>query len=127
MVSHLPTSQHFPFVAMSHQLNLLGGWDVKVVEASSFLGAGVRTFHYGGHPYTFGPRHFLSPYKKVYDYLKKIIPLELHPNHEFLTYVEKDNEFYNYPINMSDVRDVAKIHVLLLENKNGRLCRRSKF
>ncbi len=103
----------FAGCAMSHQLNLIGGWDVKVIEASSFLGAGVKTFHYGGHPYTFGPRHFLSPYKNVYDYLNKIIPLELHPNHEFLTYVEQDNEFYNYPINMTDVKnmhDYDKIH-----------------
>jgi UDP-galactopyranose mutase len=110
----------FAGCAMSHQLNLLGGWDVKVVEASSFLGAGVRTFHYGGHPYTFGPRHFLSPYKKVYDYLKKIIPLELHPNHEFLTYVEKDNEFYNYPINMSDVKTMKDYDVIEKEMKEKR-------
>ena len=26
------------------------------------------------------------------------------PEHEFLTYVEKDNDFYAYPINLNDVR-----------------------
>src|SRR5262252_9618114 len=41
----------------AHQLTLMGGWDVLLVEAAPVLGAGVRTSWYGGHPYTFGPRH----------------------------------------------------------------------
>ena len=46
--------------AAAHVLELQGGWDVTLVEKNSVLGAGVRTQWYGGHPYTFGPRHFLT-------------------------------------------------------------------
>ena len=33
-------------------------WEITIIEANKELGAGVRTRWYGGHPYTFGPRHF---------------------------------------------------------------------
>jgi len=88
----------------AHQLELLGGWDVTLIESNSYLGAGNKTRWYGGHPYTFGPRHFLTQYEDVYSYLNSIIPLRLCPEHEFLSYVEEDCRFYNYPINMEDVR-----------------------
>ena len=42
---------------------------ITLVEKSKFLGAGVRTFTYGGYPYTFGPRHFLTNKKETYIYL----------------------------------------------------------
>ena len=43
----------------AHQLKCkFPKWDIKLFEIGNFLGAGVRTFYYGGHPYTFGPRHF---------------------------------------------------------------------
>jgi UDP-galactopyranose mutase len=87
----------------AHQLTLMGGWDVLLVEAAPVLGAGVRTSWYGGHPYTFGPRHFLTQNRAVYDYMDKICPLRSCADHEFLTYVERDNAFYAYPINESDV------------------------
>ena len=48
-----------------------------MVEAAPFLGAGVRTNWHGGHPYTFGPRHFLTPYTEVYDYLNAILFIKL--------------------------------------------------
>ncbi len=89
--------------AATHQLMLMGGWDVTLVEAAPFLGAGVRTFRFGGHPYTFGPRHFLTQNTKVYEYLNAIIPLRSCGDHEFITYVERDNAFYNYPIHYDDV------------------------
>ena len=54
--------------AVAHMLNLAGGWDVTLVEKAPFLGGGVRTFFYGGHPYTFGPRHFLTENEKTYNY-----------------------------------------------------------
>lgn len=89
--------------AAAHQLSLLGGWDVTVVEAAPYLGAGVRTFWYGGHPYTFGPRHFLTQNEAVFAYLDALLPLRRCPEHEFLTYVEADEAFYNYPIHMDDI------------------------
>ena len=64
-----------------------------LLKKPPFLGAGVRTNWFGGHPYTFGPRHFLTPYVEVFTYLNKIIPMRKCSEHEFLTYVEKDNDF----------------------------------
>jgi len=87
----------------AHQLTLMGGWDVLLVEAAPFLGAGVRTSWLGGHPYTFGPRHFLTQNRKVYDYMDGICPLRPCADHQFLTYVERDNAFYNYPIHEDDI------------------------
>lgn len=87
----------------AHQLMKMGGWDVLLVEAGAFLGAGVRTFYYGGHPYTFGPRHFLTQNREVYDYMDSICPLRLCADHQFITYVERDNAFYNYPIHVDDI------------------------
>lgn len=88
---------------MSHQLNLLGNWDTTIVESGQETGAGVRTRWWGGHPYTFGPRHFLTKNEKVFEYLNSYLPMRLCAEHEFISYVEKDQEFYSYPINMSDI------------------------
>ncbi len=76
---------------------------MTVVEAAPFLGAGVRTQWYGGHPYTFGPRHFLTRNEAVYVFLNKYVPLRLCADHEFWTYVERDQQFYNFPIHRDDV------------------------
>ena len=63
----------------------------------------MRTFRYGGHPYTFGPRHFLTQNRAVYEYMNAICPLRSCADHQFLTYVERDNAFYNYPIHEDDI------------------------
>jgi UDP-galactopyranose mutase len=89
--------------AAAHQFKLMEDWDVLLVEASPVLGAGVRTSWFGGHPYTFGPRHFLTQNRKVYDYMDAICPLRSCSDHQFLTYVERDNAFYNYPIHEDDI------------------------
>ena len=96
----------FAGCSAAHQLQLLGNWDVTLVEKSNFLGAGNKTRWYGGHPYTFGPRHFLTPYEEVYDYINNLIPIRKCPEHEFLTYVEQDDAFYAYPINMQDIKNM---------------------
>ena len=96
----------------AHQFDRAGGWDVLLVEAGPYLGAGVRTHWFGGHPYTFGPRHFLTHNKAVYDYMDSICPLRPCGDHQFITYVERDNSFYNYPIHEDDIAkmpDVEKI------------------
>ena len=46
---------------MFYHLKIIGTSQLK---KSSSLGAGVRTQWYGGHPYTFGPRHFLTKNEK---------------------------------------------------------------
>lgn len=110
----------FSGCAATHQLMLAGGWDVTIVEASPVLGAGVRTQWFGGHPYTFGPRHFLTQNEHTFEYLNKIVPIRLCPEHEFYTYVERDNAFYNYPINVADIDrmpDSAQVRQELAEVK----------
>lgn len=92
----------FAGCAMAHQLALQGGWDVTLIEIAPMLGAGVRTQWYGGHPYTFGPRHFLTEDEKLFQFLNKYVPLR--PlKHEFLTYIEQDHQFYNFPMHIDDV------------------------
>lgn len=92
----------FAGCAAAHQFALKGGWDVTLVEEAGCLGGGVRTLWYGGHPYTFGPRHFLTKNEAVYAFLHQYLPLRPCA-HVFHTYVEGDGEFYNYPIHRDDV------------------------
>lgn len=101
----------------AHQLKLMGSWDVLLVEASPVLGAGVRTSWFGGHPYTFGPRHFLTQNRKVYDYMDAICPLRSCADHQFITYVERDNAFYNYPIHEDDVAKMPDADKIAAERK----------
>ena len=77
---------------------------ITLVEKNNFLGAGVRTMFYGGHPFTFGPRHFLTQKIETYNYLKKFLNLRNVNYHKFKSYVETDNQFYNYPINQKDIQ-----------------------
>jgi UDP-galactopyranose mutase len=93
----------FAGCASAHQLALQGGWDVTLVEAAPFLGAGVKTRYYGGHPYTFGPRHFLTPKEHIFHYLNTYCPLRRCADHQFLTYVQSESTFYGYPIHRDDL------------------------
>ena len=85
----------FGGVAAARLVSKIKNTKVTLVEKSSNLGAGVRTNFYGGHPYTFGPRHFLTQNRDVFYYLNKIVPMRSCGEHEFITYVEEDNKFYN--------------------------------
>lgn len=97
----------------AHQIkNSFPESQVLLFEAGNFLGAGVRTFYYGGHPYTFGPRHFLTKNSNVYEYMNKICPLRSCSEHQFITYVEKDNAFYNYPIHEDDIKAMPDFNLI---------------
>lgn len=112
----------FAGCSAAHLLSLKNGWEITLVERSSFLGAGVKTQFYGGHPYTFGPRHFLTQNEKVYEFLNKYCPLR-DCDHEFITYVEEDKNFYSYPIHVDDIekmpeeKEIRKELLLKDENK----------
>lgn len=94
----------FAGCAMAHQFSLKkNNYNVTLIEKQSFLGAGNKTQYYGGHPYTFGPRHFLTQDEEVFHYLDNILPIRKCPEHEFITYVESDSDFYNFPINKNDI------------------------
>jgi len=114
----------FAGCASAHQLALKGGWDITLVERSPYLGAGVRTQWWGGHPYTFGPRHFLTQKPEIYEFLNQYCPIRLYPEHEFITYVEGDNAFYNFPINVDDISkmpDSKQINMELSEISTERI------
>lgn len=89
------------------------GWNVEIIEASTSLGAGLRTRYVGGHPCTLGPRHFLTHDESIFSYINNLIPMRSCKDHQFLSYVEQDSEFYNYPIHVDDVNrmpESASIH-----------------
>jgi UDP-galactopyranose mutase len=98
--------------AAAQQFDLKGGWDVTLIEAAPFLGAGVRTQWWGGHPYTFGPRHFLTQNERVFHFFNQYCPIRLTPEHEFITYIEGDQAFYNFPINRSDISSMPDSSII---------------
>lgn len=87
----------------SHLLTKHTNWDVTLIEQESFLGGGCKTHYYGGHPFTYGPRHFLTPDEKLFEFLNQFVPLRKIPEHEFFTYIETDAAFYQYPIHKDDI------------------------
>lgn len=101
--------------AAAHQFSRLGGFQTTIIDSASVIGAGVRTDWYGGHPFTFGPRYFLTQNQTVFDYFNKIVPLRIWDEHEYLTYVEKDQKFYTYPIHMGDIRHMPDADKILIE------------
>jgi UDP-galactopyranose mutase len=105
----------FAGCAAAHQLSLKGGWDVTLVESAPFLGGGCRTTWHGGHPHTFGPRHFLTKNEKVFEYLNSYVLLRRCAEHEFLTYVESDEQFYSYPIHVDDVEKMPERELIRRE------------
>ena len=79
-----------------------GGWEITLIEKGPSLGAGVWTNFKSGHPYTYGPRHFLTHNTEVFDFMNKIVPMRLCAEHQFYSFVESDGNFYNYPIHEDD-------------------------
>ena len=80
------------------------GWNVDIVERAPMLGGGLRTYWYGGHPYTFGPRHFLTENEEWFAFLNEYIPMrDLGSEHENVTYIEPDQSFYTYPPHVDDI------------------------
>lgn len=89
--------------AAAHLISMKGGWDITLIERQNKIGGGVRTLYWGGHPYTIGPRHFLTPHEDIFAWLNQYVPMRRIPEHEFLTYIERDPGFYHYPIHVNDV------------------------
>jgi UDP-galactopyranose mutase len=78
-------------------------WHVTLVHPSDQLGGGVRTRLISGHPVTYGPRHFLTHNESTYSYLSSHVPLRRCQEHQFITYVDEDSQFYSYPIHEDDI------------------------
>ena len=73
------------------------GWKVIVLDKSSLTGGGVRTFYHGGHPYTYGPRHFIGPEEnmKAFEFLNKIVPMR-HIKKMNVSYQQNEDLFASY-------------------------------
>lgn len=83
---------------------LLGreGWDCTIVEKEPWIGGGCRTFFYGEHPYTKGPRPYYGYSEKVFRWVDSFVKMRRFP-HYLLSYVEQDGRFYSYPIHEDDI------------------------
>ena len=115
----------FAGCSASHMLADSGRWCIDLVEENSFLGAGVRTFWKGGHPFTFGPRHFLTQNEDTYHYLKKYCPLRDCLEHQFLTYIEQDAAFYSFPIHKDDIAKMPDRDIIYRELENAELANKN--
>lgn len=91
--------------------------DITLVEREPYLGGGCRTFFYGGHPYTLGPRHFLTRREAVFEFLHGHCPMKRYQGHEFLTYIERDQAFYHFPIHRDEVNLMPDKEKILAELK----------
>jgi len=56
----------------------------------------------------------------VFAYLDALVPLRRCPEHEFLTYVERDNAFYNFPIHMDDIEQMPDCDLIKQELKQAK-------
>lgn len=82
-------------------------WDVTMIERAPFLGGGLQTYYHGGHPYTFGPRHFLTEDERVFEFLNRYVPMRLIGHqHINLSYVEPDSRFYHWPMHHDDIEQM---------------------
>lgn len=89
-------------------------WKVTLIDKVGFIGGGCRTFFYGGHPFTYGPRHFLSPHKEAYEFLSKYVPMRNITKINY-TYIEADQTFYTYPIHEEDILNMPEFNKIQQE------------
>ena len=102
----------FSGCATAKLLSQKSGWDVTLIERGPHLGGGNKTRWWGGHPHTFGPRHFITQNEKVWQHISSVLPMRRCQEHICLSYIESENAFYNYPIHIDDVplmKDAEKI------------------
>lgn len=92
------------------------GWAVDLIEKERQLGGGCRTFFYGGHPFTYGPRVYYGYSEAVYSYLDSVVPLRRFP-FELQTYVEDEGRFFSYPIHEDDIPKMSRAEKIREELK----------
>ena len=94
-------------------------WDVTVIEKAKLTGGGVRTFYHGGHPYTYGPRHFIGPEASMpaFEFLNKYVPMR-HIKKKNYSYQAKDDFFAHYPMHIDDIKKLSDGEKILKELDN---------
>lgn len=78
------------------------GWACTILEKEDHLGGGCRTFFYGGHPFTYGPRVYYGYSDKVFRWLDSFVNIRRFP-FELLSYIEEEQRFFSYPIHEADI------------------------
>lgn len=81
------------------------GWDCTVIEKENMIGGGCRTFFYGGHPYTKGPRPYYGYSEKIFRWVDSFVKMRRFP-HYLLSYVEQEDRFFSYPIHEDDIPEM---------------------
>jgi UDP-galactopyranose mutase len=94
-------------------------WDVTVFDSASITGGGVRTYYHGGHPFTYGPRHFIGPESnmKAFEFLNRIIPMR-HLKKMNYSYQQKEDFFASYPMHLDDVKQFQDSNEIFSELDN---------
>jgi UDP-galactopyranose mutase len=94
-------------------------WSVDVYDNSSIVGGGVRTFYHGGHPYTYGPRHFIGPETNMaaFEYLDKVVPMR-HIKKINYSYQQNEDFFATYPMHQDDINKFEDSGKILKELSN---------
>lgn len=77
-------------------------WSVTILEKSNFVGGGIRTLYYNGHPYTHGPRLFVTKSDEIFSFVNNISQQRL-LKLNIKSYVAQDDRFYSFPPHMDDV------------------------
>lgn len=102
----------------AHLLSEKAGWNIELVETAPFLGGGCKTHFYGGHPYTYGPRHFLTRDESLFEFLDRHVPMRRIEEDQFnFSYVESDAAFYYYPFHRDDIERMPDREQILGELK----------
>ena len=103
------------FAMMLKQRN----WDVNVIDKSNFTGGGVRTLYHGGHPFTYGPRHFIGPEENMpaFEFLNKIVPMR-HIKKFNYSYQAEDDYFAHYPMHVDDIKKLKDSKKIFNELEN---------
>ena len=93
-------------------------WDVTIIEKANEIGGGVKTYFHGGHPFTYGPRHFIAPESSMpaFEFLEKIIPMR-HIDKINYSYQEPDDVFTTYPLHQDDIKKLSCSSQILEELK----------
>lgn len=91
-------------------------WNVTVFDMAPIAGGGVRTFYHGGHPYTYGPRHFIGPDSNMeaFEFLNKIVPMR-HIKKMNYSYQQEEDFFASYPMHIDDVKQFNNSNKIFAE------------
>ena len=65
---------------------------------------GFSSYFHGGHPFTYGPRHFIAPEssRPAFEFLEKVVPMR-HIEKINYSYQDLDDVFTTYPLHEDDI------------------------